>query len=34
MTSFTRPVEPYIVPIDENERDAYHRLRVKQAVNA
>lgn len=34
MTSFTRPVEPYIVPIDENERDAYHRLRVKQAANA
>jgi succinate dehydrogenase/fumarate reductase flavoprotein subunit len=34
MTSFTRPVEPYIVPIDETERDAYHRLRLKQAVNA
>jgi succinate dehydrogenase/fumarate reductase flavoprotein subunit len=34
MTSLTRPVEPYIVPVDESERDAYHRLRVKQAVNA
>jgi succinate dehydrogenase/fumarate reductase flavoprotein subunit len=25
-----RPVEPYIVPIDDGERDAYGRLRVRQ----
>ncbi|VVE51264.1 oxidoreductase [Pandoraea communis] len=28
MTSFTKPVEPYVVPIDESERGAYSRLRV------
>lgn len=28
MTSFKRPVEPYLVPLDANERTAYSRLRV------
>jgi len=28
MASRKRPVEPYIIPIDERERDAYRRLRV------
>ena len=34
MSSFTRPIEPYVVPVEDDERDAYQRLRVKQAVNA
>lgn len=35
MRSGTRPVAPYIVPLDDDEKDAYHKLRVnKQAVNA
>ncbi len=34
MTSFKRPVEPYIVPVDGEEREAYHRLRVRQAATA
>jgi succinate dehydrogenase/fumarate reductase flavoprotein subunit len=28
MTSFRKPVEPYVVPVDESERGAYSRLRV------
>ncbi|MBL2861337.1 fumarate reductase/succinate dehydrogenase flavoprotein subunit, partial [Klebsiella pneumoniae] len=28
MSSFKRAVEPYIVPIDSQERTAYDRLRV------
>jgi succinate dehydrogenase/fumarate reductase flavoprotein subunit len=28
MTCFKRPVAPYIVPLDDNEKDAYRRLRV------
>ncbi|SAK97086.1 putative oxidoreductase [Caballeronia temeraria] len=28
MTSFRKPVEPYVVPVDETERGAYSRLRV------
>lgn len=28
MSHHKRPVEPYIVPIAEQERDAYDRLRV------
>jgi succinate dehydrogenase/fumarate reductase flavoprotein subunit len=28
MTSFKKPVEPYVVPVDESERGAYSRLRV------
>ncbi|MDB5974893.1 MAG: fumarate reductase/succinate dehydrogenase flavoprotein subunit, partial [Nevskia sp.] len=29
MASRKRPVEPYIIPIEERERDAYRRLRVE-----
>ncbi|WP_263147375.1 fumarate reductase/succinate dehydrogenase flavoprotein subunit [Pseudomonas sp. RIT-PI-AD] len=29
MTSFTRPVEPYLIPLDDEEQQAYQRLRVK-----
>ena len=29
MTHAKRPVEPYIVPVDDGERDAYGRLRVR-----
>ncbi|WP_026355040.1 fumarate reductase/succinate dehydrogenase flavoprotein subunit [Massilia niastensis] len=32
MTCFKRPIEPYIVPLDDNERDAYRHLRVQQAA--
>ena len=28
MTSFKKPVEPYLVALDNDERDAYNRLRV------
>jgi len=28
MTSFKRPIEPYIVPIADTERAAYRRLRI------
>ena len=28
MEAFTRPVEPYVVPLDADERRGYHRLRV------
>jgi hypothetical protein len=28
MTCFKRPIAPYIVPLDDNEKDAYRRLRV------
>jgi len=28
MTCFKRPVAPYIVPLDDSEKDAYRRLRV------
>lgn len=35
MCSAKRAVEPYIVPLDDSEKDAYQQLRVdKQAVNA
>ena len=35
MTSFKRPIEPYIVALDENEKDAYNRMRiVKQTAVA
>lgn len=34
MVSFKKPVEPYIVPLDEDEKDAYQRMRiVKQSSN-
>ena len=28
MVSFKKPVEPYIVPLDEDEKDAYQRMRI------
>jgi len=28
MTCFKRPIAPYIVPLDDSEKDAYRRLRV------
>ena len=28
MQLFKRPVAPYVVPLDENELRAYHRLRI------
>ncbi|WP_437592977.1 fumarate reductase/succinate dehydrogenase flavoprotein subunit [Sorangium sp. So ce1000] len=28
MVAFKRPVEPYLFPIDDGERGAYHRLRI------
>lgn len=35
MESLRRPVEPYILPLDEDEKSAYQRLRiVKQAATA
>jgi succinate dehydrogenase/fumarate reductase flavoprotein subunit len=35
MTCFKRPIEPYIVPLDDAEKDAYNRMRiVKQAAVA
>jgi succinate dehydrogenase/fumarate reductase flavoprotein subunit len=35
MTHFKRPISPYLVPLDEEEKQAYNRLRiVKEAVAA
>jgi hypothetical protein len=31
MTSFKRPIEPYIVPIADAERTSYQRLRIPAA---
>jgi succinate dehydrogenase/fumarate reductase flavoprotein subunit len=31
MVSFTRPIEPYIVPIADTEKNAYHQLRIAAA---
>ncbi len=28
MTCFTRPIEPYIVPLDEEEKTAYQKMRI------
>jgi succinate dehydrogenase/fumarate reductase flavoprotein subunit len=28
MTCFKRPIAPYIVPLDDSDKDAYRRLRV------
>lgn len=28
MTCFTRPIEPYIVPLDEEEKSAYQKMRI------
>ncbi|MBV8625467.1 MAG: fumarate reductase/succinate dehydrogenase flavoprotein subunit [Herbaspirillum sp.] len=30
MVSFKRPIEPYIVPLDEQEKSAYQHLRIKK----
>ena len=29
MISFKKPVEPYLIPLDDEEQQAYNRLRVK-----
>jgi succinate dehydrogenase/fumarate reductase flavoprotein subunit len=34
MTCFKRPIAPYIVPLDEQEKSAYQRLRVRTAAEA
>lgn len=34
MVCFKRPIEPYVVELEDEEKTAYQRLRVKQAVNA
>jgi hypothetical protein len=35
MQSSKRPVEPYVLPLDDDEKTAYQQLRiVKQAANA
>ena len=34
MTCFKRPIAPYIVPLDEQEKSAYQRLRVRTAAPA
>lgn len=28
MTCFTRPIEPYLIPLDEEEKSAYQKLRI------
>jgi succinate dehydrogenase/fumarate reductase flavoprotein subunit len=28
MVSYKKPVEPYIVPLDEDDKDAYQRMRI------
>jgi len=34
MTCFKRPIEPYIVPLDADEKTAYQRMRVAQPIAA
>lgn len=34
MTSFKKPVEPYLIPLDDEEQQAYQRLRVKSGEAA
>jgi succinate dehydrogenase/fumarate reductase flavoprotein subunit len=34
MEAFKRPIEPYVVPLDANERQSYHQLRVKPEPEA
>jgi hypothetical protein len=34
MTSAKRPVEPYVVPLDNDESDAYQKLRIGERVFA
>jgi succinate dehydrogenase/fumarate reductase flavoprotein subunit len=33
MVSLKRPIEPYIIPIDDQEADSYQKLRVKNSVS-
>ena len=33
MLNLRRPVEPYLIPLEERERDAYQKLRLKAAGN-
>lgn len=32
MMSFKRPIAPYIVSLDENEKTAYQRLRINKGI--
>src|SRR5690606_22811034 len=34
MTCSKRPVDPYLIALDDQEKDAYYRLRVQKAANA
>jgi succinate dehydrogenase/fumarate reductase flavoprotein subunit len=34
METFKRPVEPYVVPLDDDEMQTYHRLRIDQPAEA
>ncbi|MFJ9449009.1 fumarate reductase/succinate dehydrogenase flavoprotein subunit [Herbaspirillum sp. NPDC101397] len=34
MTCFKRPIEPYIVALDDQEKDAYQHLRIKKDADA
>ena len=34
MELLKRPVEPYVIPLDEEELSAYHRLRINDASAA
>jgi len=34
MSCYKRPVDPYLIELDESEKDAYYRLRVQKAANA
>src|SRR5690606_7753611 len=34
MVCHKKPIEPYTVALDDHEKQAYHRLRVKKAANA
>jgi hypothetical protein len=30
MRCFTRPIEPYVVPMDEQQQSAYRHLRINE----
>ena len=30
MVSFKKPVEPYVVPIEAQEKDSYNQLRIQK----
>lgn len=34
MSCFKRPIEPYIVALNEREKESYNQFRIKQAANA